>query len=153
MVLQYAANASDPAGDFVLTLVCPDRSGIVHAVTGFLVRNRANIIESQQFGDRLTNRFFMRIDFEVEGAAPDVAALREDFADVAAELSMAFELWDAAAPYRTLIMVSKHLHCLNDLLFRTSTGAFRSRSPRSSRTIPTPRHWSGPTASTSTTFR
>ncbi|QIX25203.1 formyltetrahydrofolate deformylase [Nocardioides sp. JQ2195] len=129
MVLPYSANATDPAGDFVLTLACPDRSGIVHAVTGFLVRHRANIIESQQFGDRLTDRFFMRIDFAVEGEATDAAVLREDFASVAAELSMTFELWDAAAPYRTLIMVSKHLHCLNDLLFRTSTGALQIEIP------------------------
>ncbi|KQZ76157.1 formyltetrahydrofolate deformylase [Nocardioides sp. Root151] len=129
MVLRYSANAGDPAGDFVLTLVCPDRPGIVHAVSEFLVRNRGNIIESQQFGDRLTNRFFMRIDFEVEGAVPDVATLREDFATVAAQLSMTFEMWDAAAPYRTLIMVSRHLHCLNDLLFRTSTGALQIEIP------------------------
>ncbi|KRF12466.1 formyltetrahydrofolate deformylase [Nocardioides sp. Soil797] len=129
MVLPYSANATDPAGDFVLTLACPDRPGIVHAVTGFLVRHRANIIESQQFGDRLTDRFFMRIDFEVEGETTDAAVLREDFGAVAAELSMTFELWDAAAPYRTLIMVSKHLHCLNDLLFRTSTGALQIEIP------------------------
>ncbi len=60
-----STNASIPSGDFVLTLVCPDRPGIVYAVTGFLVRHGGNIIESQQFGDQLTKRFFMRIDFEV----------------------------------------------------------------------------------------
>ncbi len=49
----------------MLTLVCPDRPGIVHAVTGFLVGHGGNIIESQQFGDQLTERFFMRIDFEI----------------------------------------------------------------------------------------
>src|SRR6187402_3037511 len=116
------APATAPSGDFVLVLSCPDRPGIVHAVSGFLVRHGGNIVESQQFGDRLSGRFFMRIDFAV-AAATDVGGLRRDFADVAHEYAMEFELWDARAKYRTLVMVSRQLHCLNDLLFRTSTGA------------------------------
>jgi len=116
-------------GDFVLTLACPDRPGIVHAVTSFLLRHGGNIMESQQFGDQLSGRFFMRIDF-VTAEATDAAALREDFAGTtAAEFGMDFELWSAAAPYRTLIMVSKHLHCLNDILFRTSTGDLQIEIP------------------------
>ncbi len=55
-------------GDFVLTLVCPDRPGIVHAVSGFLLEHGGNIIESQQYGDTVTEKFFMRIDFETSGA-------------------------------------------------------------------------------------
>ena len=116
------------AGDYVLILSCPDRPGIVHAVSGFLVAQGGNIVESQQFGDRLTTRFFMRIDFEVPGPS-DVEALRAAFAAVAEEFEMRFELWDASAPYRTLIMVSKHLHCLNDLLFRASTGSLQIEVP------------------------
>ncbi|MDN5893886.1 MAG: formyltetrahydrofolate deformylase [Nocardioides sp.] len=129
MVNAHVANASVPSGDCVLTLACPDRAGIVHAVSGFLVRHGGNIIESQQFGDRLTDRFFMRIDFEVAGDHPGVEELRASFASVAAQFAMEFELWDARAPYRTLIMVSRHLHCLNDLLFRTSTGALQIEIP------------------------
>jgi len=103
-----------------LTLACPDRPGIVHAVTGFLVAHGGNITESQQFGDRLSGRFFMRIAAEVPGVtAPE---LRTAFQAVADDFSMTYEVHDSAAPYRTLIMVSKDLHCLNDLLFRTSTG-------------------------------
>jgi formyltetrahydrofolate deformylase len=114
--------------DFVLTLSCPDRPGIVHAVSGYLVEHGANIVESQQFGDRLTSRFFMRISFTT--ATPtDPAPLREAFADTAQRFGMHFELWAADAPYRTLIMVSKHLHCLNDLLFRASTGAVQIEIP------------------------
>jgi len=113
---------------FVLVLSCPDRPGIVHAVSGFLVRHGGNILESQQFGDRLSGRFFMRIDFTV-AAATDVGALRQDFTHVAQEYAMEFELWDAAAKYRTLVMVSRQLHCLNDLLFRTSTGALHIEIP------------------------
>jgi formyltetrahydrofolate deformylase len=120
--------ATAPAGDFVLVLTCPDRPGVVHAVSGFLVQHGGNIVESQQFGDRLTGTFFMRIDFAVsEPTRPD--DLRRDFAEVAARFGMTFELWDARAPYRTLIMVSKHLHCLNDLLFRHSTGALQIAIP------------------------
>jgi formyltetrahydrofolate deformylase len=114
--------------DFVLTLSCPDRPGIVHAVSGYLVDRGANIVESQQFGDRLTSRFFMRIAFTTV-TPTDAASLREAFAPTAERFGMHFELWAADAPYRTLIMVSKHLHCLNDLLFRASTGAVQIDIP------------------------
>jgi formyltetrahydrofolate deformylase len=113
---------------YVLTLSCPDRPGIVHAVSGFLVERGANIVESQQFGDGLTDRFFMRIGFDAETAA-GADDLRTAFAAVAERFEMVFELWAATAPYRTLIMVSKHLHCLNDLLFRASTGALQIEIP------------------------
>ena len=115
------ATASEVRGDFVLTIACPDRPGIVHAVTGWLLQHGGNIMESQQFDDVRENRFYMRIDFEVSSPV-SAAELRDSFAAVSSEFDMEFELWDAAAPYRTLIMVSKQLHCLNDLLFRTSTG-------------------------------
>ena len=116
-----SANAGLPAGDFVLILDGPDQPGIVHAVSGFLFQRGGNIMESQQFGDQQAGRFFMRIDFEVDSPTSD-EALRAAFAATAAEFEMDFELWSASAPYRTLIMVSKQLHCLNDLLFRHSTG-------------------------------
>ena len=131
MVLPPSAQASSataPAGDFVLILACPDRPGIVHAVSGFLVSHGGNILESQQFGDQLVGRFFMRIDFVVSDGV-GANTLRSDFAGIAEEFAMEFELWDATAPYRTLIMVSKHLHCLNDLLFRTSTRSLQIEIP------------------------
>ncbi|WP_310528258.1 formyltetrahydrofolate deformylase [Nocardioides sp.] len=114
--------------EYVLILSCPDRPGIVHAASGFLVDHGANIVESQQFGDRLTDRFFMRMNFTLDGLST-AASLRADFAAVADHFDMDFELWGAAVPYRTLIMVSKHLHCLNDLLFRASTGALQIDIP------------------------
>jgi formyltetrahydrofolate deformylase len=123
-----SANATTPAGDYVLVLDCPDRPGIVHAVSGFLVEHGGNILESQQFGDQNTGRFFMRIDFATE--TPTTAEqLRADFAEVARRFDMRFEVWGSTAPYRTLIMVSKHLHCLNDLLFRHSTGSLQIDIP------------------------
>jgi formyltetrahydrofolate deformylase len=125
-----AANAGTPAGDYVLVLDCPDRPGIVHAVSGFLVEHGGNIMESQQFYDRTNGQFFMRIDFAVEdGSSAGVDSLREDFAAVAERFSMTFEIWEAAAPFRTMIMVSKYLHCLNDLLFRHSNGSLNIEIP------------------------
>jgi formyltetrahydrofolate deformylase len=132
MASTASANAGNPTGDFVLALDCPDRPGIVHAVTGFLAERGGNIIESQQFGDPSNGRFFMRIDFSVEGAESGrvtVEDLRADFAGVASTFAMTFELWDARAPYRTLVMVSKQLHCLNDLLFRHSNGSLQIEIP------------------------
>src|SRR6476620_7600612 len=117
------------AGQYVLTLVCPDRPGIVHAVSGFLVGHGGNIVESQQFSDQLEGRFFMRVAFVLAPGAPGLDALRADFEAIAREFAMDVELRDAAAPYRTLVMVSKHLHCLNDLLFRASTGSLGVEIP------------------------
>jgi formyltetrahydrofolate deformylase len=117
-----------PAGDFVLTLACPDRPGIVHEVSGFLVDHGGNIVESQQFDDLITDRFFMRVDFTASRAT-SAEDLRAAFAPVAERFAMTYELWQAGAPYRTLVMVSKHLHCLNDLLFRHSTGSLQIEIP------------------------
>ena len=115
--------------DFVLTITCPDRPGIVHAVTGFLVQHSGNILESQQYDDRDTQRFFMRMGFAVSDPRHTAESLRSDFARIAGEFDMDFRLWDARAPYRTLLMVSGHLHCLNDLLFRHSTGSLQIDIP------------------------
>jgi formyltetrahydrofolate deformylase len=124
-----SATGGAAAGDYVLTIICPDRPGIVHAVTGFLVEHGGNIIESQQYDDLETGRFFMRMGFEVAGPATTAERLRADFAPIAQEYAMDFRLWDARAPYRTLLMVSGHLHCLNDLLFRHSTGSIQIDIP------------------------
>jgi formyltetrahydrofolate deformylase len=115
--------------DFVLTLQCPDRPGIVHAVTGFLVSSAANIEQSQQYGDPQTGRFFLRMQFRVSADHVDAAALRADFSNVASAYAMHWQLWEAAASYRTLILVSRAGHCLNDLLFRWSTGALQIEIP------------------------
>jgi formyltetrahydrofolate deformylase len=118
----------EPMGDFVLTLACLDQPGIVHAVSSFLLERGGNIRESQQFGDRESGRFFMRIGFET-AEATDSQALRTAFAPTAERFGMSYELWAAHAPYRTLIMCSRQLHCLNDLLFRTTTGDLNIEVP------------------------
>jgi len=113
----------------VLTLICNDRPGIVHEVAGFLVEHQANIVESQQFHAALEDRFFMRVRFEGTTGPLDLSGLREGFAAVGERWGMEWELWDTTASYRTLLMVSQHLHCLNDLLFRWSTGSLNIEIP------------------------
>ncbi|CAN5135095.1 formyltetrahydrofolate deformylase [soil metagenome] len=116
-----------PAPDphYVLTIACPDRPGIVHAVTGLLITHEGNILESQQFDDLHENRFFMRVRFSVPTGRVTVESLREEFRVIAERFAMTFDLWNASVPYRTLILVSKLGHCLNDLLFRWGNGALQ----------------------------
>ncbi len=114
--------------EYVLTIACPDRPGIVHAVASFLVERSGNILESQQFGDRLADWFFMRVHFALPQARP-VESLRADFTDLAGGLSMTWRLVAADAPFRTLVLVSRFGHCLNDLLFRWSTGSLNIQLP------------------------
>ncbi len=106
-----------PHGEFVLTLSCPDRPGIVHAVAACLYQSGCNILDSQQYADRIADRFFMRVHVEVL-AAISGPALRAGFGSVASEFGMDWELHDLAIRPRVLIMVSREGHCLNDLLYR-----------------------------------
>jgi formyltetrahydrofolate deformylase len=115
--------------EYVLTLDCPDRPGIVHAVASFLVRSSANILESQQFDDRTEGRFFMRVLVELVDARVSLDELRDGFAAVARTWGMTWRLFPADEPFRTLIMVSRSGHCLNDLLFRWKTGALNIEVP------------------------
>ncbi|SMG01797.1 formyltetrahydrofolate deformylase [Burkholderia singularis] len=110
---------------FILKLSCPDRHGIVHAVSGFLFERGSNILDSAQFGDSHTGEFFMRVHFDrADGgsAADALEALRAEFAPLAAQFDMRWELHDASVKPRVVILVSKIGHCLNDLLFRYRTG-------------------------------
>jgi formyltetrahydrofolate deformylase len=122
-------------GECILTLSCPDRPGIVHAVTGFLVQHDINIVDSQQFGDPISKRFFMRVHFEPPADAatnePKLSAeeLRTGFQETAKSMGMDFELVSVAEKPRVLIMVSKIGHCLNDLLFRQSIGQLGMNVP------------------------
>lgn len=107
--------------DCILTLSCPDRTGIVYRVSATLFEAGCNIDDAQQFGDADSGRFFLRVHFH----APDDAALarvREGFAALAGDYAMDWQLHDAQRKARLLVLVSRQGHCLNDLLFRTHTG-------------------------------
>ena len=112
---------SNVSADCILSLKCPDRVGIVAAVSGFLAARQCNITESSQFGDRESGRFFMRTCFNVHGRR-GLADLSHEFGPVADALGMDWALHDARRKTRTLIMVSKYSHCLVGLLHRYRTG-------------------------------
>ena len=107
---------------YIVTLTCADRIGIVADVAGCLAAQDCNILESGQFGDGVVGRFFMRSVVEAPNALT-LDALRLAFAPVAARYGMDVRFYDQAAPTRTVIMVSRLGHCLNDLLFRARIGA------------------------------
>ena len=114
---------------YVLIVDCPEGPGLVYALSGFVANHAGNILESQQFDDRLNGRFFLRVHFEVVDDAMTIDVLRNGFADLASRHDMNWQLWDAHAPYRTLIMVSRFGHCLNDLLFRWQSGGLQVEIP------------------------
>ena len=105
---------------YALTLSCPDKTGIVHAVTGFLFAQQANITEAAQYSDIGTGLFFMRVRFDC--ANTDTAQLRQSFAQLSADWGMDSNFASLAHKMPTILMVSKLGHCLNDLLFRYRSG-------------------------------
>ena len=132
--------------EYVLTLACPETQGIVHAVTGFLLEQGCDILDSKQFGSKLDGHFFMRIHFaavdnvsgravkadpaaelaggpaELAGGPAELAKLQRAFLPVAETYGMQWQLRADGTKHRVLIMVSKFEHCLNDLLFRARVG-------------------------------
>ncbi|WP_271596021.1 formyltetrahydrofolate deformylase [Bradyrhizobium sp. CCBAU 25360] len=107
--------------DFVLTFSCPDRIGIVHAVSGFLATHGCNIRDSAQFSDRSVGKLFMRISFDaLDNIA--ISRLQSEFSEVGKSFDMTWQLHDSSSKLRVMIMVSRAGHCLNDLLFKYSTG-------------------------------
>ncbi|MFD2079861.1 formyltetrahydrofolate deformylase [Actinopolymorpha cephalotaxi] len=116
------SNTSDRP-EYVLTLSCADRLGIVHAVAGFLAERGCNIVDSQQFSDRLDGGFFMRVHVQAESAQTTLDDLQVGFAPIGATFGMDWQLRDLGARQRLLVLVSKQDHCLNDLLYRCRVGA------------------------------
>lgn len=108
--------------DYILTIACPDRTGIVHAVSGFLLDFNGNILDSQQFGDVETEQFFLRVHFAV---VPEITEeqICQAFSPLGERFNMNWQLHNRQKKSRLLIMVSKQGHCLNDLLFRAHTGS------------------------------
>ncbi|WP_025038449.1 formyltetrahydrofolate deformylase [Bradyrhizobium sp. DOA9] len=113
--------------DFVLTFSCPDRIGIVHAVSGFLSSHGCNIRDSAQFSDPSVGTFFMRVSFDAPGVSQ--ADMQSEFEEVASRFGMNSQFHDCKSKPRLLVMVSKAGHCLNDLLFRYATGTLAVEIP------------------------
>lgn len=104
----------------ILTLSCPDCPGITARVSTFLFERGGNVLEAQQFNDRDTDRFFMRVEFDP--GPDDRESIRAGFAPLAREFAMDWKLALRDRPRRVLIMVSKFDHCLADLLYRWRIG-------------------------------
>ncbi|HLP70912.1 MAG TPA: formyltetrahydrofolate deformylase [Rhizobium sp.] len=107
---------------YVLTVSCKSTRGIVAAISGYLAGKGCNIVDSSQFDDLDTGKFFMRVSFiSEEGAACE--ALVADFGPIAETFGMDWDMHDASERMKVLLMVSRFGHCLNDLLYRWKIGA------------------------------
>jgi formyltetrahydrofolate deformylase len=116
------------SSEFILTLSCPDRRGIVAEVSRFLFEKNCNILDSQQFGDRGNGRFFMRVHGLSEGGIA-IPALEQAFTPIAQAFAMEAQFFDQTRKTRALIMVSRFGHALVDLLYRTRIGAIAMDVP------------------------
>jgi formyltetrahydrofolate deformylase len=110
------------AEQYVLTLSCPNRPGIVAAVSTHLFQNGCNILDANQFDDTESDRFFMRVVFNTVGETASIDAVQEGFKAVAEQYGMALTVKNRRERQRVLILVSKFDHCLADLLYRWRIG-------------------------------
>jgi formyltetrahydrofolate deformylase len=116
-------NPSNTHPGYILTITCPDRAGIVFAVSQYLFEQSCNILDSAQFSDHFTGRFFMRIHFESTREAVQLEKIEAQFIEISRRFQMQANFYNLINKPKVLIMVSKFGHCLNDLLFRTYTGS------------------------------
>ncbi|ABS69923.1 formyltetrahydrofolate deformylase [Xanthobacter versatilis] len=111
-----------PSDHFILTFSCPNKPGIVAGVSTFLFEKGCNILEAQQFDDTETNRFFMRVVFNVVASEASLSEIREGFTAVAEGFALNWTLRPKAEKRRVLLLASKFDHCLADLLYRWRIG-------------------------------
>ncbi|MFM2238073.1 MAG: hypothetical protein RL389_420 [Actinomycetota bacterium] len=110
---------TEKASHWVLTLICEDKPGIVHAISGAVVNARGNITESSQFSSETSDRFFMRLQIEADITRAEFEA---ELQPIIAKYNMTWELDEVGRALKTLVLVSKSAHCLNDILFRQRSG-------------------------------
>jgi formyltetrahydrofolate deformylase len=131
----HAMKKAAKSRDYILTLSCPDRRGIVKAVSGLLADNGCNILDSAQFNDVDNGAFYMRVHFADESiggrdpGSDQGQSLHEKFKPLALGFAMDWQLRDASYKPRVLLLVSRIGHCLNDLLFRWSSGLIHAEIP------------------------
>ena len=115
--------------EFIFTLSCPDTSGIVAEVAGFMAKSNLTIKESNQFGDSETNSFFMRVKaLSINGNDKiDINDIRNNFKLIAKKRKMEFNIYNANEVPKVIIMVSKFDHCLVDLLYRVKIGELKAK--------------------------
>ncbi|QUC22838.1 uncharacterized protein UV8b_07079 [Ustilaginoidea virens] len=115
--------------DFILTLSCPDKPGIIHAVTAVFASHGHNVLDLQQFSDPVSKSFFMRVHFAPREGVASAEHLVGPFDALTGQYAMAYDIRPVARRMKVLIMVSKIGHCLNDLLFRMKEGQLRIEVP------------------------
>jgi formyltetrahydrofolate deformylase len=103
---------------YTITLSCPDRVGIVAAVSSFFAQNNGWIVEASYHTDQATQQFFMRQEIRADSLEFDATELRTRFTKLANEFQMTWQVSDSAMKKRVVLLVSKQDHCLNDLLHR-----------------------------------
>ena len=119
----------EPGREFVLTVSCADRRGIVHAVSGVMLDLSMTILDSQQFADVTSGEFHLRMHVAREGDPLPVSGLDAAMAPVVGRFAMAYAAHDLSQRRRVLVMVSQQGHCLNDLLFRVRAGTLPIEVP------------------------
>jgi formyltetrahydrofolate deformylase len=116
---------------YILTVTCPDRIGIVAAVTGLIAGRGGSVLEAAQHGDLDSGRFFLRIEI-VAGSLPEgfgPGELAAAFEPVATEFDMRWNLSDTEVPQRVVLFTSKEDHCIADLLYRWRAGELECEVP------------------------
>ncbi len=114
---------------YTLIISCPDRAGIIAAVSGFIAQHGGFIVEASYHTEQEAQRFFMRQEIRADSLPFDAAEFRRRFAPLAQEFAMSWQLFDSAQKKRLVILVSKQDHCLNDLLHRWRSGELQVDIP------------------------
>lgn len=112
------------ANNYIFTGTCRAGSGVVAAVTSFLADRDCYICALEQFDDESTDKFFMRAVFRRQDKSPSIEAMKDAFAEVSAQFAMDWQFHDPSVAVKTILMVSKYDHCLDDLLYRRRKGEF-----------------------------
>ncbi|MBU4044778.1 MAG: formyltetrahydrofolate deformylase [Gammaproteobacteria bacterium] len=114
---------------YTLTISCPDRSGIIAAVTGFIAEHGGFITEASYHTEQDAQRFFMRQEMRADSLPFDAATFREKFKPLADGFNMTWQLTDSANKKRLVVLLSKQDHCLDDLLHRWRSGELQVDIP------------------------
>jgi formyltetrahydrofolate deformylase len=113
----------------ILLIACPDRQGIVAAVTRFLAERHGNVLDLEQHVDEVEGFFFMRLEWDLRGFEVSPAEFESHFAAVASAFEMTWNLRLARHPIRMGVFVTREPHCLYDLLARHRSGEWRAEIP------------------------
>ena len=115
----------------ILVINCPDKAGIIAAVSTFLFKRKFNILESSQYKDSKNNQFFMRVCFTNLDMKEVISinSLKKDFLNISKKYNMEFSFFDMSKKQKVLVMVSKFGHCLNNILYQWKTGSLNCEIP------------------------